>query len=84
MVDKIIKFRIQNSVFSFDGMAFETAESSKYSHRLVYGLANYKGKALTTGCNDPGNQPSCLDKTELMDMSTLQWSDGPDYPYNPT
>ena len=29
------------------------------------------------------SQPSCLDKTELMDMSTLKWSDGPDYPYNP-
>ena len=44
-------------------------------------MANYKGKALTTGCNDPPDP--CMDKTELMDMTTLEWADGPNYPYNP-
>ena len=36
-----------------------------------------KGKALTTGC--VGSE--CALKTELMDMTSLQWSDGPDYPF---
>ena len=78
MAVKIVRHLLPRYIFSFDGMSFETTESSKHSHRLVYGLANYKGKALTTGCNDPGDQPSCLKKTELMDMSTFKWSDGPD------
>ena len=82
--------RIKSSLFqsvelqclSFDGKEFENAALSKYSHRLVYGMANYRGKALTTGCND-FTEPACLDKTELMDMKKLEWADGPDYPYNP-
>ena len=37
-----------------------------------------KGMALTTGC--VGSE--CALKTELMDMDTLQWSDGPDYPFS--
>jgi len=41
-------------------------------------MANYMGKALTTGC-EPSS--GCGVKTELMDMATLQWSDGPDYPF---
>ena len=40
-------------------------------------MANYQGKALTTGCWSG----SCGLKTELMDMATLTWSAGPDYPY---
>ena len=66
---------------SFDGEHFGSAGSSKYSHRLVYGMANYKGRALTTGCNELSDP--CVDKTELMNMNTLEWADGPNYPYNP-
>ena len=53
-------------------------ESSKYSHVYTYGLGNYKGKAIIAGC---GRQNSvCSFKTELLDMITLIWSDGPDFP----
>ena len=41
-------------------------------------MANYMEKALTTGC---ANKRDCYVKTELMDMKTLEWSDGPDYPF---
>ena len=61
----------------FDGIHQGSAGSSKFSHRLTIGMANYLGKALTTGCN---NDPECYTKTELMDMYTLTWSRGPDFP----
>ena len=64
--------------FRFDGQQFGTAGSSKYSHKYTLGMANYLGKALTTGCSDSS---TCYIKTELMDMTTLQWTDGPDYPF---
>ena len=41
-------------------------------------MANYKGKAFITGC---AGGPDCYVKTELMDMNTLEWSVGPDYPF---
>ena len=41
-------------------------------------MANYQGKALTTGCQDDSK---CSVKTELMDMNTLTWSNGSDYPF---
>ena len=63
-------------LFRFDGNNFDTAGSSKFSHRNTLGMAYYNGKALTTGCNDSS---SCYVKTEIMDMSTLEWSNGPDY-----
>ena len=63
---------------SFDGDFYHSVESSKYSHLYTNGLANYKNKALTTGCHTPSE---CYIKTELLDMETLQWSDGPDYPF---
>ena len=63
---------------SFDGEFFHSAGSSKYSHKTTYGMANYKGKALTSGCSD---NSVCYVKTELMDMNTLTWSDGPDFPF---
>ena len=44
-------------------------EMSMYSHQWTLGLANYKGKALTTGCNDFNE---CSFKTELLDMETLR------------
>ena len=43
------------------------------------GLPNYKGKALTVGCHDVLESRTCGRKTELMDMSSLQWSNGPDF-----
>ena len=61
----------------FVGIHQGSAGSSTYSHRLTIGMANYLGKALTTGCN---NDPECFTKTELMDMYTLTWSRGPDFP----
>ena len=63
---------------SFDGEEYDSIVLSKYSHIWTLGLANYRGKALTSGCNSFGD---CKFKTELLDMSTLRWSDGPDYPF---
>ena len=65
-----------NLFLSFDGQSYQSAGSSEYSHRSTYGMANYRGKALTTGCWTG----SCAVKTELMDMNTLTWSAGPNYP----
>ena len=45
---------------------------------IIYQLLNlFEGKALTTGC--VGSE--CSLKTELMDMASLRWIDGPDYPF---
>ena len=68
--------RSVNWTFRFDGQNFETAGSSNFSHSRTLGMAYYNGKALTTGCDDSS---SCYIKTEIMDMSTLEWSNGPDY-----
>ena len=65
-----------NLFSSFDGISYQSAGSTEYSHHFTYGMANYRGKALTTGCRDG----SCALKTEMMDMETLTWSTGPDYP----
>ena len=57
---------------------------SKYAHDFTFGLANYKGKPLTTGCAGPrmrNKDTECNFKTEIMDMTTLTWSDGPNYPF---
>ena len=37
-------------LLSFDGENYQSIESAKYSHKYTFGLANYKGKALTVGC----------------------------------
>ena len=66
-----------NLFLSFDGQSYQSAGSSEYSHQITYGLANYRGKALTTGCWSN----LCAVKTELMDMETLSWSAGPNYPF---
>ena len=65
-------------MFRFDGENFQTAGSSKFSHRRTLGMGNYKGQALTTGCY---GDSSCYNKTELMNMETLEWSNGPDYAF---
>ena len=62
----------------FDGEYFHAAGSTKFSHMYTSGMANYKNQALTTGC---GYSSSCYVKTELMNMETLQWSNGPDFPF---
>ena len=66
-------------LFRFDGEHFHVAGSSKFSHKFTEGMGNYKNKALTTGCSGAGS--SCYVKTELMDMETLQWSNGQDFPF---
>ena len=66
-------------MFRFDGEFTQPAGSSKYSHKRTLGMGNYMGQALTTGCWGNSN---CAVKTELMDMTTLTWSDGPDYPFH--
>ena len=69
-------------ILRFDGEFYHYAGRSKYSHACTMGMANYLGKALTTGCDDQlSNQSVCSIKTELMDMNTLIWSSGPDYPF---
>ena len=65
-----------NLFLSFDGKSYKSAGSSEYRHDGG-GMANYRGKALTTGCWIGGE---CGVKTELMDMATLTWSTGPRYP----
>ena len=62
---------------SFDGQSYQSAGSSEYSHDWTLGMANYRGRALTTGCS----LGSCAVKTELMDIETLTWSGGPMYPF---
>ena len=72
---------------SFDGENYQSVESSKYWHYATRNLANYQGKALTTGCY-PSSRYSeygaleCHLKTELMDMDTQTWLDGPDFPFS--
>ena len=71
-------------LFSFDGENFENVNNSKYPHGYTMGLGNYRGKVFTTGCaglNVPGG---CNDKkvaTEMLDLTTNKWTDGPDYPF---
>ena len=67
---------------SFDGENYVRVEDSKYSHAYTFGLGNYRGKGFTTGCYYYG----CTSKveTELLDMTTLKWSDGTDYPFAPS
>ena len=67
-----------NFFLSFDGQSYQSAGLSEYSHMYTNGVANYLGKALTTGCYPDS---LCSVKTELMDMNTLTWSAGPDYPF---
>lgn len=63
--------------FSFNGKNFHSAGSSTYYHDYT-AMANYMGQALVTGCYW---DKSCSIKTELMNMNTLTWRSGPDYPF---
>ena len=66
-----------NYYFRFDGKKFLRASESNFDHRHTVGLGNYMGKAFVTGCDGQ----ECGVKTEFMDMTTLEWSNGPDYPF---
>ena len=70
------------SISSFDGENYVEVEVSKYSHDRTFGLGNYRGKAFTTGCRYEGCTSYVA--TELLDMTTMKWSDGPDYPFAPS
>ena len=70
---------ITNEHSSFDGNEYVPIQPSKYSHKRTYGLANYNGRALTSGCL-PNGDPECHFKTEVLDMETMTWSEQPDYP----
>ena len=69
-------------MFRFDGEFTQPAGSSKYTHQLTFGMGNYLGQALTTGCYKDYTGSNCYVKTELMDMTTLTWSDGPGYHFH--
>ena len=67
-------------IFRFDGEQYQSVSDSIVSHRQTYGLANYKGQALTVGCdrNEDSNfngAEKCSFKTEILNMSKLVWSD---------
>ena len=64
-------------ILRFDGKKFLRASESNFEHRHTVGLGNYMGKAFVTGHD--GQEYGV--KTELMDMATLEWSNGPDYPF---
>ena len=64
-------FRGKNKTHRFDGDNYKLLDESKFGHRQAK-LGNYRGAAFITGF-----------KTEIMDMSTFQWTDGPDYPFIP-
>ena len=67
-----------NTVFSFDGENFEIAASTKCYHANTYGLANYRGLALSTGSSKGSD---CSIRTELYDFESNKWNDAPNYPF---
>lgn len=75
----------KTKILRFDGEEFHPAESTTFSHRSVLGMGNYKNSALTVGCRT-SNTNTCNDtvayiKTEIMNMETGHWSNGPDFPF---
>ena len=67
-------------VLRFDGKQYQSVSESIVSHRQTFGLANYKNQALAVGCDrnedaDFNGAEKCSFKTELLDMSTLTWTD---------
>ena len=73
---KYIIFNILfNRISSYDGLKFEITQNSYYSHVETLGLGNYRGNALTTGCNPNAMYISdgCDQKTEIFDMELMQW-----------
>ena len=72
-----------NSIYRFDGQNYQQVGDSKFSHQLTYGIANFRGNALTTGCATMNAlvAQDCDVKTEILDMTTMTWSDADDYPF---
>ena len=66
--------------FSYDGENYVKIDESKYSHKHTLGLGNLEGRAVTTGCHSY-NSAEFHVKTEILDMTTMTWSDRDDYPY---
>ena len=69
-------------LFSYNGENYIKIDESKYSHGGSVG--NLEGQAITTGGGAPcGGAPhrKCYVKTEILDMTTMTWSDADDYPY---
>ena len=64
---KTFKVILLNLFLSFDESSgiyrYKWTDKSQYSHAGTIGMANYREKALTTGCWDSGG---CAVKTELM------------------
>merc|ERR550534_713600 len=64
------------SCHTFDGENYVNVASTRYSHVQTLGLAKYQGRPLTTGAYHERSV-----KTEIMNLSTGQWEDGLDYPF---
>ena len=47
---------------------------------MTFGMANFKENALTTGCYSADSK--CTLTTEIMDLTSLEWSYGPEYPFS--
>ena len=79
MIKTLCSIKTQIVFLSFDGTTYTQLTDSTYSHRVTYGLGNYREEAaITTGCNDIA---ACSLKTEKLDIVTLTWSTVDDYPY---
>ena len=70
------------STSRYDGENYTRINNSKYSHRSTLGLGFLEGKAITTGCSRGSwIKDECDVKTEILDITTMTWSDADDYPY---
>lgn len=71
------------NLLRFDGEIYQPVTSTSYRHTQTQ-IANYKGKALTTGCS--GGAEICekteKTKTELMNLDSKSWTKGLDYPFD--
>ena len=74
-----MKYRYEISLFRFDGEKLEPIALTKCNHNYSFGLANYRGSALTTGSR--WGSSACNVKTEIYEFENGQWNDAPDYPY---
>ena len=67
------------SLLSFDGEKFDDTGRSQYWHGRQQ-ISNYRGKAFVTSCAYATYRDSCNRKTELLDMESLTWSEGAEFP----
>ena len=74
----VLKYKKIIFILSYDGENFdENAAEATYSHKKTWGLGKYKGQAFTTGCV---HSTTCGRKTEVLDLTTMIWSEKADYP----